>query len=523
MTGRTLALKFYIRLDAEDSAELAKEYTDMADISHPNLLRCDFFDIYEGIPYVTMRYCCGGSLKSKLGRMNAEELYKVAKDICAGLAYLHGEGIVHQDIKPENILHDTEHDRYLLSDFGISSKSRTRLSKSINMNNMTLSLTETYAPPEKFSSNPTDRLPDVKGDIFSLGITIYELATGILPFDPPMSTGREMLYSNGKLKLDYSCIQEESLRKMIEKCLRYKKEERPTADSLMFSRISAGDQRTKKIVVSNSDKLSYSNKRKASPRNKPNSSKHRKPLLYLGIVLLFGVLAMILTRAIMNRNIYFSVDGVRYKMVYVKGGSFTMGSDEDYFRDNENEMPRHQVSLYDYYIGETEVTQALWESIMGDNPSKWKGATRPVEQVSWDDAQEFIKKLNKATGLKFRLPTEEEWEYAAIGGVHEGKHNYAIYNVAWNNENSGGETHPVGTKQTRDLGLCDMHGNVSEWCQNCWRSDYNKNTKENCKFRAFRGGSWADPGNRCYAQCRGGRIPTYRVSWIGLRLVLDKQ
>ena len=228
-----VALKIYTRLDREGISELAKEYKDMRGIRHPNLLTGNHFDASGNIPYLEMDYCDGGSLYGKMGKMTNEELHHVVHDIASGLAYLHQEGIVHQDIKPENILYDKAHGRYLLSDFGISGKSRTRLSRSVNMANMTLSMTEAYAPPEKFSGNLTDIEPDAKGDIFSLGMTLYELATGQLPFTPPMATGREMLYSQGRLQLDYSKMGNPVMRAIVEHCLKYRKEDRPTAIEVM--------------------------------------------------------------------------------------------------------------------------------------------------------------------------------------------------------------------------------------------------------------------------------------------------
>lgn len=234
LTGKVVALKLYTRLDEESISELAKEYTRMADISHSNLLTGSHFDKVGNIPYLVMHYCDGGSLAGKIGRMKAAELRHVLRDVASGLVYLHQEGIVHQDIKPENILYDQEHDRYMLSDFGISSKSRTRLSKSVNMANMSVSMTLAYAPPEKFSSSPSDRLPDVKGDIFSLGMTLYELATGVLPFEPPMDTGREMLLQRGQLQLDYSGIADPQLREIVKACTQYGKSERFTAEKILL-------------------------------------------------------------------------------------------------------------------------------------------------------------------------------------------------------------------------------------------------------------------------------------------------
>lgn len=228
-----VALKIYTRLDKEGISELAKEYKEMRGIKHPNLLTGNHFDASGNIPYLEMDYCDGGSLYGKLGRLGNDELRHVLRDIAGGLAYLHREGIVHQDIKPENILYDTVKDRYLLSDFGISGKSRTRLSHSMTMNQMTYSMTEAYAPPEKFSGNVNDLVPDTKGDIFSLGMTLFELATGMLPFTPPMATGREMLYSQGRLQLDYGQIKDPVLRSVVEGCTRYDKTQRITAEEIL--------------------------------------------------------------------------------------------------------------------------------------------------------------------------------------------------------------------------------------------------------------------------------------------------
>ena len=179
----------------------------------------------------------------------------------------------------------------------------------------------------------------------------------------------------------------------------------------------------------------------------------------------------------------------------------------------DSEKPAHQVTLSTYMIGETEVTQALWQAVMGNNPSYFTGDKNcPVEQVSWNDCQEFVKKLSGLTGKKFRLPTEAEWEYAARGGSKSKHYKYSgssdLGTVAWYEGNSGKKTHPVKGKSPNELGLYDMSGNVWEWCQDRYGS-YGSSAQSNPKgpstdFRCVdRGGSWSYNAGKCRVSYRG--------------------
>ena len=228
-----------------------------------------------------------------------------------------------------------------------------------------------------------------------------------------------------------------------------------------------------------------------------------------------------------------SVGGVSLKMVAVQGGTFQMGAaadDEDAYDD---EKPQHAVTLADYYIGQTEVTQALWKVVMGanNNPSHFIGDALPVENVSWNDCQEFIAKLNEATGMTFRLPTEAEWEYAARGGNKSGGFTYAGSNtldeVAWYSANSAEKTHAVASKKANGLGLYDMSGNVYEWCSDWYGEDYYTNSTsfspqgpESGSSRVLRGGSWYFNAQDCRVSYRYCDDPDFRDYNYGLRLVL---
>lgn len=226
----------------------------------------------------------------------------------------------------------------------------------------------------------------------------------------------------------------------------------------------------------------------------------------------------------------FTVKGVSFTMIKVEAGTFTMGATPEMKKPYNDEKITHQVILTnDYYIGKTQVTQALWEAVMGSNPSVFYGDNLPVVFVSWDDCQKFISKLNSLTGQNFRLPTEAEWEYAARGGNKSKHYQYSggakLNDVAWYGNNSGGKTHPVATKNPNELGIHDMSGNVWEWCSD-WYDRYNVSPQTNPigpdygRDRVTRGGGWSDDARRCRSSYRNCHTPVFSDCDLGLRLVL---
>lgn len=224
------------------------------------------------------------------------------------------------------------------------------------------------------------------------------------------------------------------------------------------------------------------------------------------------------------------------EMIKVTGSTFTMGCKDGRDTDCYDwEKPAHSVTLKDFSIGKYEVTQAQWRAVMGSDPPElyFESCDQcPVENVSWNDVQEFTKKLNAKTGKKYRLPTEAEWEYAARGGNQSDGYLYAGSNtlsyVSWYSENAESKTHPVGQKSANELGIHDMSGNVWEWCSDWYSDSYyaqqgnssNPTGAATGSDRVLRGGSWGNSARYCRAADRDDDPPTDRNGFIGFRLAL---
>ena len=269
-------------------------------------------------------------------------------------------------------------------------------------------------------------------------------------------------------------------------------------------------------------------------------------------IITLAISAMLSLSAVAQEKQTITVNGVSFNMIKVEGGTFKMGSNDNEAYDNET--PVHSVTLDDYYIGETEVTQELWEVVMGTTIEQQRqkaeeyygfdcdlygqGATYPMYYISWKECQEFIAKLNQLTGKEFCLPTEAEWEYAARGGNKSRGYKYAgsntIGDVAWYDENDcvgvgknspDYGTHPVGTKSPNELGLYDMSGNVWEWCSD-WYGEHSSSSQTNPtgstsgSYRVLRGGSWYRYARYCRVSTRNRNNPDTRFSDYGFRLAL---
>lgn len=513
-----------------------EEAATLFSIHHEHIIRVT--DIFEenGTAYYVMDFIEGESLQQMLkrrGTLSEETALVYIHQVADALDYIHSQNRLHLDVKPDNIM-VTRQDNAILIDFGASKhyddESGENTSTLMGVN------TKGYAPIEQTTQSFTSFSPAT--DIYALGATLYKLLTGVTPPDANLLMAEEQTLQ--PLPSSISA----STREAVKRSMSLKRKDRPQSipellailDSKSATQVSTHEE-VEVTLLDEPHPKPLSNtindpSTQAHPQPKVESvstdavkgSRRKQGLVFFIIALLvIGIFVAIglslnnssemeyssdtasndtvsLAAAIEDLSDQtFTVNGVSFTMVAVEGGTFKMGATAEQGEDAfDPEKPAHSVTLSSYFIGQTEVTQALWKAVMGSNPSNWKGDNLPVANVCWFDCQDFIRKLNQLTGKKFRLPTEAEWEYAARGGRKSRGYKYAgsnaIDEVAWYYNNSGDRTHTVATKKANELGLYDMSGNVCEWCQD-WFGDYSSSSQTNptcnsgSSLRVFRGGS----------------------------------
>ena len=548
---RLVALKVLppgIGYDAAFAERFKREARSLARLNHPNIVAVYDFGEAAGLYYFVMEYVDGVNLRQmeRAERLAPREALGIVVQVCEALQFAHDEGIIHRDIKPENILLDKK-GRVKIADFGLAkllAKAPTDFTLTQPEQRMG---TPAYMAPEQLE-RPAE--VDQRADIYSLGVVFYEMLTGELPlgrFAPPSQ----------KFQVDVRL--DEVVLKALEKepARRYQHASEVKTD---VEEISRGPQaaaapapaaaqhpgkgrqtRTAWIVaaiivgalvllalvavpiVGGLGVLLLRPKTIMRPAEPPGPEEGPIEWSVPATVPTAGTqLAPAAPTAAAPAELTLNLGGVTARMVLIPAGNFMMGEGED----------RHAVTISKpFYLGVTEVTQAQYEAVMGANPSEYKGATTPVECVSWDDAAEFCRKLSEKTGQTVRLPTEAEWEYACRAGTQTefsfGADPSALGDYAWHGGNSGYYPHPVGRKKPNAWGLYDMHGNVHEWCAD-WYGEYPKGPvtdptgPASGTVRVLRGGSWGydKPIN---FQCANRQVsaPTDRFRRNGFRVVVS--
>jgi formylglycine-generating enzyme required for sulfatase activity/predicted Ser/Thr protein kinase len=472
--------------------------------------------------YFVMDYIDGKSLSMLVatqGTLSEKQTIEYGLQILYALKEVHKEGILHRDLKPDNLIITASDNQIVLIDFGIA-----REYTEDETQTQTAMLTVGYAPPEQ------KLLQARRGaytDLYSVGAILYYCLTGQRPQttdeiamdgyvsakdkNPAISEAMNALIDKAITKPTTGRFQ--SCEEMIAALKNLHSNAKPTeATAIHETVIEATVETPKKSFVENI-----------------YIAVSIPVLLVLGLELWQPWAKKAETD--IQTSTTTETPTFNYEMVYVEGGSYQMGYDPN--RDSEDKeymdaaKPLHTVSVGSFYIGKYEVTQAQWREIMGDNPSEFKNCDNcPVENVSWIEIQNFLEKLNEkyppANGKgAYRLPTEEEWEYAARGGNKSKGYKYAgsnsIGEVAWYNGNSNYQTHPVGQKSPNELGIYDMTGNAWEWTDSGWSDNYEKNRTS--EYGVFRGGSWYRFDFDCRVAYRTGTYTTGKSYTIGFRLV----
>ncbi len=482
--------------------KFAREAQNLGKMSYKGIIKVlEFFEANDTV-YYSMEYVSGGSLDDcikRKGCLSESETLSISRKVLDALSYMHSKHMLHLDLKPSNIMMDGDQPK--LIDFGLSKQ----YDDSGNPESSTTvgNGTEGYAPLEQSTyhgqSSKSGVLP-VTMDFYAFGATMFKMLTGKKP------SNANDIFNDG-FPIDKLRSVSEGMQQVIMSLMQSKVKDRPQTDEavrrLLDGLSNGGDNDEEWTRFENEKEIFVELESEYEPEPTAYSCK---------------------------------VNGVSFDMIMVEGGTFTMGATSEQGSDAyRDEKPTHKVTLSSFMIGKYEVTQALWRAVMGGNPSYFKGDNLPVEEVSWNDCQTFIKKLNSLTGKNFRLPTEAEWEYAARGGNKSRGYKYAggdnIDDVAWYYGNSGNKTHAVGTKQPNELGLYDMSGNVYEWCSDrkgSYRSTSQTNpTGATSVFfhftRVNRGGCWSSSAGRCRVSYRGLNAPDYSDYLLGLRLALPVQ
>ena len=513
-----------------------REAENLAKLHHPNIIRV--YDVFDenGTTYYSMEYVEGLTLDAYIQQhhpLPEADAVAILGRVCSALSFMHRQRMLHLDLKPKLIMCSTKGEVCLI-DFG--------LSKQFGVNGEPESSTTIgagtpgYAPIEQVKQIKDGTFPATL-DIYALGATMYKTLTGQRP---PEAT--DVLNEGFPLEPLVQHHRSPSLIKVIARCMSPMRKDRyqTVADLLRaYPPLAAENEKTEIKEDTEATILNNNSGRQINLSHCSNKQCGKVIPSDAEVCPYCGTAVAEPGKSAAANKMDISVNGVTFTMVRVEGGTFMMGATAEQTGAYSDEKPAHRVTLSDYYIGETEVTQALWEAVMGETPTsdddQWGpeiglGDNYPAYYISDNDVLSFISKLNSLTGRTFRMPTEAEWEYAARGGNKSKGYLYSggntLDNVGWYYENSSSKTHPVAQKSANELGLYDMSGNVWEWCSD-WYGTYSSSSQTNPtgpstgSCRVLRGGSWGPSARYCRVASRGYNSPSIRYYNFGVRLALS--
>ena len=499
---------------------LRAETKAMINLNHPAIVRV--FDFHESgaVKYIDMELIEGKNLsqlktESPDRKLPEALVLQYARQIADGMSHAHAKNIIHRDIKPQNVIVSNEGLVKIL-DFGIAQTLRTSMSRLVNTSSTG---TLVYMSPEQIRGQDVGK----ESDIYSFGAMVYELLSGKPPF---WQGALEHQILNEQPKV-IPGVTDETMR-MVLRCLEkdYTRRFRSFGEVFLVGGTVAERQPVVKMVPPPvPEAVDITPMPSMQIVKKKGMSLMAIGGIIIGVLVVAFVMIMVMRKSGDIRQVIAAdssnmppIEG----MVWIEGGTFMMGSNDG----ESNEKPVHQVTVSGFYMSKYEVTQAEYEQVMGNNPSKFTDCpTCPVENVSWHDAVAYCEKVGK------RLPTEAEWEYACRAGS-TGKYYWGDAmdgSYAWYSDNSGGKTHPVGQKLPNAGGLYDMSGNVWEWCSDWYDENYYSSSPAQNPLgasggssRVLRGGSWDDFIDFYRSAGRNYYGPDYRDGYGGFRVVLPR-
>lgn len=530
------------RLFTDYKKKFQREAVNLSKLQHPHIVKVlESFEA-NGTAYYAMEYIEGGCLDDYIqrgGGLPELEALRVTRQIGDALDFMHQHRMLHLDLKPGNVMLRSTGEVVLI-DFGLSKQfdknSEPESSTTIGGG------TPGYAPIEQANYQRGDGLP-VTMDVYALGATLYKMLTGTR-----VPEASEVLNEGLPLsELQVRGISATTIAAVERSMSPLRKNRFQDIRAFMAALdVSDSSQSGEPTVIIDAEPFEESAAESSSEPTRPLPKPiNWKKVAYIcsgvvGVALALILFIKILKPAPEDSKSSLTIvetepseveqDDIHVKMIPVEGGTFMMGATKEQLNNAyDDEKPPHRVTLSSFHISETEVTQALWTEIMGSNPSEFKGDDLPVTNVSWDDCQEFIGKLNAQTGKNFRLPTEAEWEFAARGGTMSRGYKYSgsndLNSVAWYNENSERKPNPVKQKEPNELGIYDMSGNVYEWCQDLY-GEYGVYAQTNPRGtasgskRVYHGGGWISYEGECRVSRRINFEPDYRANYLGFRLAL---
>jgi eukaryotic-like serine/threonine-protein kinase len=505
--------------------------------------------------YIVQEWIEGETLSKELiydVSWTQQKTIQLLVEILEPLQFCHAEGVIHRDLKPDNLMRRQRNGELVIIDFGAVREVGQRLTLMANGQPRPGSQigTEGYMPIEQFNRSPV-----LASDIYAVGAIGMQAMTGMYPHEVFFDSATDMfawqnvpgcyatpvfanvlnrmLANSAAVRYPDAAAALAALKPLISTPIPKPNNLSPPLASPTIQPTFRGSL-SQEIFTFKTAKLQQVQEQLVEVVKKPG---------WLGIgereerqTKTVKVWKAPKTTAQAERFVEDLGGGAKLEMVYIPAGTFTMGAPKSEADSNDDERPEHLVAVPEFYMGRYAVTQAQYLAVMGKNPAQWQGAQLPVEQVSWHDAQEFCQKLSTKTGKKYRLPSEAMWEYACRAGATTPFHfgetiNPDIANFDGNSTYANSakgqyrqQTTVVGSFPANHFGLADMHGNVWEWCEDHWHENYQEALLDGSSwndndYRLLRGGSWDDDPSCCRSASRSRWSAGLGIDIIGFRVI----